>query len=176
MRPSTLNRSRSKITHAMMFQRSWANELLVKWPNWSCKGFKWSICKKRPGLPHSFLGKQSPFNTAYGLVKKMWQFYYVFFYNWWWSLRCIICISVLREHELIEIIVYLLSLCSSLRVLLYQVRGPSRVFGRLKIMVSYVWRKWRHNFWQSEEMKTEGFSKFSTCEDWRMKTSRKCEP
>ena len=53
-------------------------------------------------------------------------------------MRCIICISVLRENELIEIIVYLLSLCSSLRVLLNQVRGPSRVFGRLKIMVSHV--------------------------------------
>ena len=39
--------------------------------------------------------------------------------------------------------------------------GPKRVLGKLEIMVSQVWRKWRHKFWLSQKVKTEGFSKYS---------------
>ena len=42
--------------------------------------------------------------------------------------------------------------------------------GRLKIIFSSVWRNWRHNFWQSED-----FYKSTTCEDWGITSSRKCD-
>ena len=53
-------------------------------------------------------------------------------------------------------------------------------------LTGFFWEDWRFwflkceesediIFWQSEEIKTEDFSKISTYEDWRMKNSTECE-
>ena len=49
--------------------------------------------------------------------------------------------------------------------------GPNRVFGKTEDYAFLRVKKVR----QIDKMKTEDFSKFSTCEDWKMKISRKCE-
>ena len=52
--------------------------------------------------------------------------------------------------------------------------APFQVFWKTEDY-GFLGREWRHNFWQCEEMKTEDFFRFSTCEDWRMNNSKKCE-